>query len=206
MYLNQLQRAKGDGNSALTQQALNAFAQADHIDTYWTILNARLSRAIISGSATPPATAMLATIGYMSAIQSGGPEALMASCKNIANEPTAQERCRASAALLQQADTIWLEAVGVSLALQALPSDSPAYRALKGRQKDAKSRLFAGAKYERLMYTQNGVDKYITLMAENRRERDVIDLWNEYAMKQEASPTARRRASLAAKVVAPKSL
>lgn len=184
VFLSQMQRGEKAGNAELTRQALQGFAHAERLDTYWTTLNARLTHAIIAGSALPASTALTDTIGYLVALPAPYLQTLTQSCKTAAAEVAEQERCRATAAVLQTADTVLLESIGHALALRSSPSDSPAHRAVETERKAARDRGGSFAEYDHLINTAQGAEKYLQLMSENRREQEVLALWTDYARKQ----------------------
>lgn len=202
VFLNQMDRAKAVADVAFAEQALHSFAYADRVDTYWTSLNVRLSRAIVAGSGTPLLVAMVNVVGNLSALPVPGINVLAKSCKSITEEPGGRERCRASAALLQQGDRIFLEDLGQSIALRVWPGDSAEHQVLEHRKMANRVRDRQLGRYDRLLLQPSSAEKFMTLMSENRREQDVFAAWHAYAMKQRAFPKPRHRAADTAKAVA----
>ena len=188
-YLNQMDRATTIGDPALVRQALIAFARADRVDTYWTTLNARLSRAVAAGTATPLVVAMVDVVGTLAALPAPSFLILSRSCKGV-TDAAEVDRCRASATVLRQGDTILLESLGESIALRNWPDDSAEHQALQTKKIANRARDRELGLYDALLLNPRGAEKFITLLSENRREQDVFVAWNVYA-KQSQKRAAR---------------
>ncbi len=180
--LAQLQRDKDSGGCVQREQLLDALSHADRVDSYWTTLSARLTRAILAGSKISPDTVMVSTIGVLAGLAAPGLQIVMQTCRDVAVTSTdVPQRCRAIAALLQRADTLLMEQLGTELALRVWPADSSEHQTLLDTKRDLAARAVKMPALDTRFLTPTDVTKYTALMLENRREQDVMDQWAAYA-------------------------
>lgn len=162
-------RARKSGDESARLAALDAIAGSKRVDTYWTTLIARLSRAVFRAEAVSLPDAASAVTGVMAAISIPAYSDMSNPCRNEhLTRDGALERCRGIARSLMNGDTIITESVGVSIAKRAWPERSPEWLAASER----KSTDAEGQRVQDWML--DNMSEFLALCEQHRREQDVF--------------------------------
>jgi hypothetical protein len=171
-WIGSLTRADKRNDEQAKSAALAAISRSERLDTYWTTLVARLSRATAKTKIVSLAEAEIFVIGILAAQAIPAYQVLSNACKGERlKRDDVVEVCRGIANALQDGDTYITEMIGVAIAKRVWPESSPQWiEAMEAR------RLWEyRAKYlsQSDAWNTAHTDEYLTLCAQNRREQDV---------------------------------
>jgi hypothetical protein len=166
-------RAGATHDSAGTDAALTAISRSERVDIYWTTLIAHLSRAVANTKKMSLEESEVVVIGYLASRAIPPYQYVSTSCKgDRLQQLGVTEICRGVAKALQNGDTYVTEMIGVAIAKRVWPEDSPEWKAAAEQRRvyDYRSKLYSKLEHRALVRPE----EYLTLCAQNRRERDLF--------------------------------
>lgn len=171
-WFGALSRAFEAADESALDTALAAASRSKRVDTYYSILVTRLSRATADAGAMP----LMDAIGLVTAVTLPSYSAVSKSCSAERLErPGLREACRSLSASLIAGDTHISEMVGVAIAKRSWPPDSQQWLAAAEARRvyryRSKALLDANWMPE---WTDAEAAKYLAMLAQHRREQDVL--------------------------------
>ena len=172
-WFGALARASKRGDEQAASAALAAIARSERVDTYWTTLVARLSRQVASTGAVSVLDAASQIIGGLAAIAIPAYATISNSCKgaSVMRDDVAQV-CRGVAESLLNGDTVITEMVGVHIARQTWPENSPKWAEATEVRRKWDEREVLGESLSAWIVAHP--DEYLALCERYRREQDVF--------------------------------
>lgn len=183
VWIGPLNRAQNRGDIAAADQILDAIGRESRLDVYWNSLLSQTAVALSRESPEPPPKMLNGPLteaindvsNWLTAVVVPPFAGIANACTpERTREPTAAERCRNVAKVLQQGDTYAAEAVGLGIAQRATSQNAPSSIALTERaavvayQHDAAREIMA-LQVEREKLSR----ELIELMRKLHREQDV---------------------------------
>src|SRR6478735_8534841 len=172
-WFGALARASKRGDEEAASAALAAIARSERVDTYWTTLVARLSRQVASTGAVSVLDAASQIIGGLAAIAIPAYATISNSCKGAGARDDVAQVCRGVSESLLNGDTVITEMVGVHIASQAWPENSPQWKkATEARRKWDESGPVAEPVSAWIALHP---EEYLALCERHHREQDVYE-------------------------------
>jgi hypothetical protein len=173
-WLGELARSWAANDEAGTNKALEAIAQSDRVDIYYTRLIAKLTPKVAEAGSISLDEASVAVVGAlaMETIPTYPPASK--ACKgDRLNQAEVVSFCRGLARSFENGDSFMTEMVGVAIAKRVWPENSPEWQAAV----DARRRFDYQGKMLIELAANAGAERvpnHISLCGQYRREQDVF--------------------------------
>lgn len=172
-WLGALTRSWNAKDDAGTDEALKAISQTDHVDIYYTGLVARLTPRIAQAGSISLGDASVPLIGSLASLTIPAYESASKACKgDRLSQDGFVSLCRGLARAFENGDSFMTEMVGLAIAKRVWPENSPEWQAAVDARNlyEYRTKLWA----ELPPHTEAGVDRYVELCRQYRREQDVL--------------------------------
>jgi hypothetical protein len=173
VWLGALARSWDAKDDAGTNEALSAIGQTDRVDVYYTGLVAKLTPKIAQAGSISVSEASVPLIGTLASLTIPAYQSASTACKgDRLNQDGVVSLCQGLARAFENGDSFITQMVGVAIAKRVWPENSPEWQAaVDARQLyEYRTKLWA----ELPLQTDAGVDRYIALCSQYRREQDVL--------------------------------
>lgn len=175
-WLAALSRASEAADDVAMDAALIAAARSARIDIYYTTLSARLGASVVAAGVMPLPFAVVEVLGRTAGIGLPSYAGAAGACRGQRLARAAVlHACQSLAAALMAGDAVISEAIGTTIAQLAWPEGSPEWRAAVEARRVLDYRLDAlgGSGWYDHIDTHTVIE-YLDLLAQHRREQDVI--------------------------------
>lgn len=173
-WLGELARSWAANDDAGTNKALQAIAQSDRVDIYYTRLIAKLTPKVAQAASISLDEASVAVIGALAMESIPAYQSASKACKGERlNQPDVITLCRGVAKAFENGDSFVTEMVGVAIAKRVWPENSPEWQAAVDarRRFDYQGKLWA--ELPATTATEN-MRNHLSLCGQYRREQDVF--------------------------------
>jgi hypothetical protein len=173
-WLGELARSWAANDEAGTNKALEAIAQSDRVDIYYTRLIAKLTPKVAQAGSISLDEASVAVVGALAYESIPAYQSASKACKGERlNQSDVVTLCQGLARAFENGDSFVTEMVGVAIAKRVWPENSPEWQAAV----DAR-RLFD---YQSKVWTElpaktatESMQNHLSLCSQYRREQDVF--------------------------------
>ena len=173
-WLAAVARADASGDETAKDEALAAISRSQRVDTYWTTLVAKLSRAMVRTGLVPLPEAEVQVIGILAAEALPGYSATSNACKGERLQSAGViDTCRGVAHAFRQGDTYITEMVGVAIARRVWPEGAPEWNSAVEARRSFEGRSALVAKVDP-PWNRGAAERYLALCERNAREQDVL--------------------------------
>lgn len=175
-WLGALARAYEAADEAALDAAIAATSQSERVDSFYSILVTRLSRATTDAGAMSLQNTVSAVIGEVVTVGLPGYTAASKGCGVERQErPGLRDFCKSLSASLMAGDTIISEMVGVAIAKRSWPPDSQQWLAAAEARRIYRYRSKALLDANWMPdWDDAQAANYLAMLAQHRRERDVL--------------------------------
>lgn len=173
-WLGELARSWAANDEARTNKALEAIAQADRVDIYYTRLIARLTPAVARAGSVSLEEASVAVIGILAADAIPAYQSASKACKGERlNQAEVVSLCQGLARAFENGDSLITEMVGLAIAKRVWPENSTEWQAAVDARRvyEYQSKLLLEAPQ---VTDDASTERYIALCSQYRREQEVI--------------------------------
>jgi len=173
-WLGELARSWAASDEAGTNKALQAIAQSDRVDIYYTRLIARLTPRVAEAGSITLDEASVAVIGALAMESIPAYTSVSHACKGERlQQPDVVTFCRGVAKAFENGDSWVSEMVGVAIAKRVWPENSPEWQAAVDarRRFDYQSKLWTELP---IKAATESMQDHIYLCSQYRREQDVL--------------------------------
>lgn len=175
-WLGQLARSWAANDEAGTHEALEAIAQSDRVDIYYTRLIAKLTPKVAEAGSISLREASVAVVGALAMETIPTYQPASTACKgDRLNQAEVVSLCRGLARSFENGDSFMTEMVGVAIAKRVWPENSPEWQAAVDarRRFDYQGKLWAELPDPGKTEAE-GMQNHLTLCSQYRREQDVF--------------------------------
>jgi hypothetical protein len=173
-WMGALARATAAKDDAARLVALAAIGRSQRFDIYWTSLNARLALAAIRTKKLSFVEAQQSVVGGLVSRILPAYGVLSAACKaDRLSDAAVLAPCRGVANSLAHGDTYLTEMIGVQIAHNAWPENSPEWQAAEQARKAYEYSSSRWAKVTGGLAEASMAERYLLLCAQYPREQDV---------------------------------
>lgn len=173
-WLGELARSWAANDDVGTNKALEAIAQSERVDIYYTRLIAKLTPTVARAGPVSLEDASVAVIGVLAAEAIPAYQSASKACKGERlNQADVVGLCQGLARAFENGDSLITEMVGVAIAKRVWPQNSTEWQAAVDARRvyEYRSKLFLEAP---LVTGIASTDRYIALCSQYRREQEVI--------------------------------
>jgi len=175
-WFDSIGRAARRNDAVAVRKDLSAIALSRRFDIYWNVTVAHVTNALLKTHTLDLPTALLDSIGLVSAIAVPPYQPLVNACKGDAlQDPEELSICRRVATVMRGGDTYLTDMVGIAIAKRVWPEGTPAYVDALSDMRVAHYRMETDATLSGRGFLSSGyAAKRLQLMQEKRTEQEVV--------------------------------
>jgi len=174
-WVESIGRAASRADPVAVRKDLSSIAASSRFDTYWNATIAHGTNAILKTHTMDLPTALVFTIGVVSATTLPPYQAIVKACRGESlQDPEVLSTCRRVSTVMRRGDTYITEMVGIAIAKNTWPAGSPTYVDAISARRVAHYRMDADGKLSlhRFMSSKYAAER-LQLMTDKKTEQEV---------------------------------